>query len=105
MSSADPLHHLLVSAIRHQEAEEIDEARDLYLEILEQNPRHEQALHLAGLLCLQQGALDGARTLLEAAIDVNPDNAAYLNHLGVVSLRENDKIGRASCRERVCKYV
>src|SRR3546814_19055205 len=93
MSSADPLHHLLVSAIRHQAAEEIDEARDLYLEILEQNPRHAQALHLAGLLCLQQGALDGARTLLEAAIDVNPANAAYLNPHGGVSPRGNELPG------------
>src|SRR3546814_16197482 len=89
MNSADPLHHLLVSAIRHQEAEEIDEARDLYLEILEQNPQHEQPLHLAGLLCLQQGALDGARTLLEARIEVTPYNPAYANHLGVVQLRKN----------------
>ena len=77
MNVADPLHHLLVSAIRHQEADEIDEARDLYIKILEKNPRHEQALHLVGLLCLQHGEFGGARALLETAIDVNPSNPAY----------------------------
>ena len=96
MNSGDPLHRLLVSAIRHQEANEVEEARDLYLQILEQDPQHEQALHLAGLLCLQNNELDGAQSLLEAAAEVDPNNASYPNHLGVVALRRQDLAGAAA---------
>ena len=53
MNEVDPQHDLLVAAIRHQEADEVEQARDLYIRILEENPRHEKALHLGGLLCLQ----------------------------------------------------
>jgi hypothetical protein len=81
MNVADPLHHLLVSAIRHQEADEIDEARDLYIKILEKNPRHEQALHLGGLLCLQHGEFGGARALLVVKIKrVSPSGSADFRH-------------------------
>ena len=78
MTDADDLQPKLVDAIRHHEAGEIEQARDLYLEILDADPQHERALHLAGLLCLQCGEFEGAKVLLSAAADIDPRYAAGL---------------------------
>lgn len=91
MSEDDPeIKELLGRALTHHEAGEIEEARDLYLEILDRDPRHAQALDLAGVLCMQCDQLDAASDFFEAALEIDPDDARCLCHMGTLELKRGD---------------
>lgn len=91
MSTDDPeIKELLGRALSHHEAGQIEEARDLYLEILDRDPRNSQALDLAGVLCMQCDELDAAADFFEAALEVDPDDARCLCHSGTLELKRGD---------------
>jgi tetratricopeptide (TPR) repeat protein len=73
-------------ARRAHERGELAHAERLYVEILERNPRHFDALHLLGMLNYQRGALDAAQRLLRAALRVDDARADAHTDLGLVLL-------------------
>lgn len=60
------------------------EAEKLYDAILRDSPNHADTLHLLGLLRHQNGAGEQARTLIQRAIDLSPNNTLYYNNLATV---------------------
>lgn len=72
----------LEAALAEHQAGRFASARDGYLEILSENPDHAGALHLLGVLELQQGDPLRAQDLLQKSLGLKPDFAPGYNNLG-----------------------
>ncbi|WP_114813794.1 tetratricopeptide repeat protein [Paraburkholderia kururiensis] len=59
----------------------LDEARALYERALQQTPRHADALHLLGVIAMQQARYADALDLMARAIEISPQ-AMYYDNLG-----------------------
>ncbi len=79
-------------ALQHFEAGESDAALRLCQQWLTQRPRHHEALHLSGLIRLQQGELNQALALLRQACSLRPQRALYQFNLGNALVRSNDHV-------------
>ena len=67
-------------ALQHHQAGRLQEAEQLYRQILTQQPTHAAALHLLGVLSRQKGQLSLAVDLIRQAISLKPDfPEAYYN--------------------------
>ncbi|MBE7467245.1 MAG: tetratricopeptide repeat protein [Planctomycetes bacterium] len=91
---------LLQEALQHHQAGRLAEAERLYAQALDRQPNHPDGLHLLGVLRLQQGDMGHATELIEKAIAINPNMAAYHANLAE-GLRLQGRLGRAanSCQE------
>ena len=90
MADADTLKAWLSAAVEHHEAQEFEQARDLYLKVLEADPTNMSALQLSGLMCLQIDELDAAESLFKLALDADPGNVKCTLHLGTSKLKRGD---------------
>jgi len=86
-AGADPRESVARGAAFH-EAGHLDEAAAIYRQILAQSPENFDALHLLGVLTLQQGRFHEAQRLIRAAVGINPHDAAALGNLGLSYLRD-----------------
>ena len=73
---------LLDDAVRLQHARQLDQAALLYRQVLASDPAHADALHLLGLVALQQNRQPEALELIGKAIAQRSDVAQYHFHLG-----------------------
>ncbi len=89
----------LRTALSHHQAGRLTEAKRIYAEILSKKPKQARALHLLGVLKLQQGDARAASKLIGKAIAVKPDNAAAHNNLGV-ALQEQGRLEEAEASYR-----
>lgn len=69
-------------AVEHHRAGRLQEAEQLYRQVLAQSPGHADALHLLGVLAHQVGRQDLAIQLITRAISVSPNNDAFYCNLG-----------------------
>jgi len=69
-------------ALQHHQAGRLQEAENLYGQILAQQPEHADAMHLLGVLALQAGRNDIAVDLIRQAIAHQPSNPEALVNLG-----------------------
>ena len=67
----------LSAALKHHRAGRLGEAKHIYRQILAAQPDNPDALHLLGILSAQSGDNLRAAALIEKAIGVNPNNAAF----------------------------
>jgi len=65
------------TAIEHHQAGRRATAEAMYRQILSQEPTNAAALHLLGILAHQDGHPDEAIRLINEAIAISPDRAAY----------------------------
>jgi tetratricopeptide (TPR) repeat protein len=79
----------LAAALQQHQNGNYREAERLYRTILEQNPRHSDALHLLGVLAHEAGQIDIAIQLIRAAIEIQPAVASYHNNLANVLEKAN----------------
>jgi len=84
-----PLQPLLNEAMAHHQAGRLQEAEQLYQQILRVDPDHDEALHDLGLLAYRVGKHDRASELIGQAIQRNPRNALYHFNLGVVRHKQS----------------
>ena len=61
-------------------------AENVYNKILEIDPEHPDALHMAGVIALKNGKYDLAASFIESAIRIAPEKAAYHISFGSVLL-------------------
>jgi predicted O-linked N-acetylglucosamine transferase (SPINDLY family) len=66
---------LLETALRLRQAGRLNDAADIYLQILAREPKDFEALHALGLVRYQSGQLDEAERLIAEAIAVKPQAA------------------------------
>ena len=69
-------------ALQHRQGR-LEEAALLYRKMLAENPRNADALHLLGVIELQKRSLPAALRFIDRAIEIDPDNAAFLSNRGV----------------------
>lgn len=75
---------LLQQAIRHHQAGRLDQAEELYRQILQADPDQPDALHLVGVIAYQRGKLEEAADWIRKAIAINPNAAPFHCNLGEV---------------------
>ncbi|HEY4579411.1 MAG TPA: tetratricopeptide repeat protein [Candidatus Acidoferrales bacterium] len=78
--------HLIEQALQAHRAGRLEEAETLYKQALVEQPRHPDALHLAGVVALQTGAAEQAIGLIRRAIEVQPKNPAFHGNLAQACL-------------------
>ena len=78
---------------RHQ-AGRLDEAEQLYRQVLAQQPSHADAMHFLGVLSYQVGRNDNAVDLIRRAIALNPNWPAAHSNLGNV-LKDKGQLDEA----------
>lgn len=73
---------VLASALQYHQAGRLQEAGALYLQILQAEPNHADALHLYGVIAHQSGRHDVAIRHISQAIACNPLDARFHNNIG-----------------------
>ena len=69
----------------------LDESAAVFDELLKARPDDAQTLNYLGYMYAEHGLhLDRARKLIERAVELDPQNAAYLDSLGWVRFQQND---------------
>lgn len=81
-------------ALDHHREGHFAQAEAAYRELLAQNPRHADTLHLLGILLHQTGRHGDAAATIGKAISLNPNNPNYLNNQGL-ALRAAGKLDEA----------
>jgi tetratricopeptide (TPR) repeat protein len=93
---------MLELAMQHQQAGRLAEAESLYRQILSQEPRNADALHLLGMLAHQTGNNAVALQLIQQAIAINPTSADFRTDLARVLMAMNRRTEAAeAAREGV----
>jgi predicted O-linked N-acetylglucosamine transferase (SPINDLY family) len=87
-----PLPVLLHQALEAYRDDDLDEAEEIYCEILERDPGHPDALHLLGLIDQRKGDLETAERLIERSCLLAPHAQAFTN-LGIVRMGRGDLDG------------
>lgn len=77
-----PVRALFIRAVTLHRSGDLPRARDVYLELLREQPRHSDALHLLGVVAAQMGNHADAVSLIQRAIELDPANAAAFGNLG-----------------------
>ena len=70
-------------ALQHHQARRLGEAEAIYRQILAADSRHQDALHLLGVIAHQVGQKDLAVDLIRQAVNLNPNIAAFHFNLGL----------------------
>ena len=93
------LDQAMAIAVQLHRTGHLDDAADLYRQILEQKPEYAPALHYSGVLAHQQGRSDEAVASIEHSLEVDPNQADCYSNLCIV-LREQGKLEQAidACR-------
>jgi len=89
----------LAAAWAHHRAGRLGPAEALYRKILQQAPRHADALHLSGLIALSRGETDRAIRLIGRALDAAPGFAQGHSNLGN-ALRQAGRLEAAADAHR-----
>ncbi len=84
---ATGLHPLLPSAIALHQAGRIAEALAMYEKVLADVPEQFDALHMVGVIAMQEGRYEESQVKIASALKLYPDNAAALGNLTAAYLR------------------
>jgi predicted O-linked N-acetylglucosamine transferase (SPINDLY family) len=90
---------MFAAALRYHQAGRLNEAEQLYRDILEFFPGHADALHLLGVAALQRGQCDVAVARIEQAIALNGKVPSFHNNLGN-ALKELGRLDDAAASYR-----
>src|SRR4051812_8416487 len=78
------IHEALRVALAHHQANRVEQAAEIYGQILAQEPRHPDALHLLGMCHFQAGQHQAAVDLIAQAIEVQPNTAVFHRNRALV---------------------
>jgi Flp pilus assembly protein TadD len=84
------LQQLFARATEAHRQGRLEEARQLYGQVLQLHPFHADTLHLLGVVCSQLGIGKEAIQYIRQAILYNPGAPVYHNNLGKAYLRNGD---------------
>ncbi|NQU59038.1 MAG: tetratricopeptide repeat protein [Rhodospirillales bacterium] len=75
---------LLSRALEHHQSGRLEDAKAIYLQLLDENPDDPDALNYLGVFECQVQQFDRAEELLQRSLQINPDNPKAHNNLGNV---------------------
>lgn len=75
-------------AVQHHSNGRLPEARQLYRQILQDDPNQPVALHLLGTIALQTGNFEEAAELITKALNIQPDYVDAHNNLGLTQHKQ-----------------
>ncbi|MBF0428052.1 MAG: tetratricopeptide repeat protein [Magnetococcales bacterium] len=75
---------MIEQALQMHQTGQLEQAEILYHKLLQENPRHQDALNLLGFLNYERGLKDQAIDWIKKAIDVDPQQPLFYNNLGIV---------------------
>ena len=84
---------MLTEAVRLHQAGQLEQAAALYRQVLAADPNSADALHLMGMVALQQGHAKAAAELIHKAVALNDRDASYHFHLALALQTLNDMKG------------
>ncbi len=84
---------VLTEAVRLHQGGQLEQAAALYRNVLTLHPKNADALHLLGMVALQQGQPKTAAELIREALAINDREAAYHFHLALALQSLNDMQG------------
>ena len=99
------VHRLLPHSAALHQAGRLDEAARIYESILLEIPRHFDALHLLGVIALQQGRLDDAQRMIGAALEIKPNDQGALINLTAAYLSGGKFELAAASGERAARIL
>jgi len=73
--AASTIQQIFELAVRHHQAGRLQEAEQLYRQILAQYPRNADALHNLGVIAHQVGKINLAVNLIRQSVAIKPDFA------------------------------
>jgi NAD(P)-dependent dehydrogenase (short-subunit alcohol dehydrogenase family)/Flp pilus assembly protein TadD len=85
-------------AVQHHRANRLEDAQQLYYQVLDKQPNHPEALYSLGMLAIQLGQPQSAEQWLSAASQVQPDSVKTWFSLG------NLHLGQGQFPEAVIAY-
>ena len=88
-----PLQETLHTALDHHHAGRLQEAEILYQSILDQDPKHAEALHYKGVIALQADNHQLAYQLISRSLASQPDDLGALVNLATTQARLNNPNG------------
>lgn len=77
-----PIPQVMQKAMAHHRQHQLQEALNLYAQVIEAEPRHFDALHLAGMLLVQDKHYEHALPLLDRAMALKPRHHELHHHRG-----------------------
>jgi protein O-GlcNAc transferase len=90
-------------AVEHQRAGRLDQAEQIYRQILDMDPKQADAWHLVGVLAYQRGKNDLAIEQIRKAIALQPAAAPYHNNLGLAYRASHQLAEARSCHEEALR--
>jgi tetratricopeptide (TPR) repeat protein len=95
---------LIIQAIQHHRAGDLDLASRLYEQVLAADPSNSEALHLLGVVAFQKRRLPDAEEFYRRALKVNPAYHHVYNNLGIL-LCEQGRLEEAyDCYRSALRY-
>ena len=80
----------LQQALQLHQSGQLDDAKNIYDQILETSPNQPDALHLRGLIALQTGNAESAVAYIRKATRLQPKNWAFKGNLAAALLETHD---------------
>jgi tetratricopeptide (TPR) repeat protein len=93
----------LQSAVQHHKAGRLEQADRYYCRVLEIMHDNPDAMHLRGVVALQQGRNDDAADLIQRAIQLDPTCSIFYNNLGNVYKKMGQPQAAISCYRRALR--
>jgi protein O-GlcNAc transferase len=94
---------LFQTAYRYHRDGQYSQAESAYRQLIAQQPRYAEALHLLGVLCHQTSRHEEAANLIARAIAIDPNNADYLNNCGLALRAAGRNEDALSCYEEALR--
>ncbi len=79
-----PVAQVLAEARQHYQAGNLEEARVLYRQVLQQQPQQVESMHVLGMLAYREGNLEEATSYYQEVLVFQPENADAHNNLGIL---------------------
>ena len=92
---------VLARAVQAHRSGRLDDAQRILVELLKQDPRNADALHMLGVIAMQAGNAQAAERPLRQAVDLNGDNPDVLANFGTVLLM----LGRPADGEKALRQA
>lgn len=85
---------LFQEAQAHLQSGRLENAIQLYKQILDKNPEHSDAMHYLGVALFQNGASENGLQWLSRSLELKPDDATFHNNMGMV-LEKSSELAEA----------